>query len=276
MRDYGRVHTSFWCSLTMRSLSEDARMLVLYLLTSPHSNIAGVFRLPDGYVCEDMQWSSDRVNKGFEELFRKGFANRCETTKWVYICSYLEWNRPENPNQRKAAKRIALMVPDECEWKLDFMRDWREFLEITEDEFPNPSETVNKGLPQEQEQEQEYISPEQQEVAQGSKPLFDNPEQEPQALETLTLADKSEHLIFDDDIQQWAEAYPGVDIRGELKRMKAWLNANPRRRKTKRGINAFVVNWLSRQQDNPRPQARSGSQGRVHDDYSSFHHEVAI
>src|SRR5690625_7164771 len=49
---------------------------------------------------------------------------------------------------------------------------------------------------QEQEQEQEYISPEQQEVAQGSKPLFDNSEQEPQALETLTLDDKSMKMLI--------------------------------------------------------------------------------
>lgn len=158
MRDYGRVHTSFWSSLTMRSLSEDGRMLALYLLTSPHSTISGVFRLPDGYACEDLSWSSERVKEGFAELLEKGFANRCETTQWVYIRKHFEWNRPENPNQRKAAKRVALMVPDECTWKLEFMRDWRDFLQITEDEFPNPSETVKEQLPQEQEQEQEYTS----------------------------------------------------------------------------------------------------------------------
>lgn len=71
-------------------------------------------------------------------------------------------------------------------------------------------------------------------------------------VETLTLADKSEHPVFDDDIAGWQEAFPGVDIVAELKKMKVWLDANPRRRKTKRGINAFIVSWLSRQQDRPR------------------------
>lgn len=160
MRDYGKVHTSFWTSSTIGSLSEDARTLAFYLLTSPHSTISGVFRLPDGYACEDLGWVSERVEKGFRELFEKGFANRCETTKWVYIYKHFDWNKPENPNQRKAAKRVALMVPDECTWKPDFMRDWRDFLHITEDEFPNPSETVkqpflNQKQQQEQEQEQE-------------------------------------------------------------------------------------------------------------------------
>lgn len=155
MRDYGKVHTSFWSSSTVSSMSEDGRMLALYLLTSPHSNITGVFRLPDGYAMEDLNWTPERVSKGFLELFRKGFANRCETTKWVWISKHLEWNQPENPNQRKAAKKIALSIPDECVWKLDFMRVWGESLGISAEEFGNPSETVSEPfLNQEQEQEQ--------------------------------------------------------------------------------------------------------------------------
>lgn len=122
MRDYGKVHTSFWSSATTRALSEDARSLALYLLTSPHSTIAGVFRLPDGYVCEDLQWTPERVAEGFGELLSNGYANRCPTTKWVWILKHLEWNPPENPNQRKSAAKIAMMVPGECAWKLAFMR----------------------------------------------------------------------------------------------------------------------------------------------------------
>ncbi|MFY1884157.1 hypothetical protein ACOTCJ_11695 [Achromobacter xylosoxidans] len=155
MRDYGKVHTSFWSSATVSSMSEDGRMLALYLLTSPHSNITGVFRLPDGYAMEDLNWTPERVSKGFAELFRKGFANRCETTKWVWISKHLEWNQPENPNQRKAAKKIAVSIPDECGWKLGFMRVWGESLDISQEEWGNPCETVPEPfLNQEQEQEQ--------------------------------------------------------------------------------------------------------------------------
>lgn len=155
MRDYGKVHTTFWSSSTMRKLSEDGRMLALYLLTSPHSTIAGVYRLPDGYVCEDLQWPSERVAKGFGELLANGFANRCETTKWVWICKHLEWNALENPNQRKSAAKVAYSIPAECAWKLDYMRVCGELLGIDPSQFGNPCGTVTEGLPnQEQEQEQ--------------------------------------------------------------------------------------------------------------------------
>jgi hypothetical protein len=49
VRDYGRVHSAFWSSADMRSLSDDDRLLALYLMSCPHATIAGVFRLPDGY-----------------------------------------------------------------------------------------------------------------------------------------------------------------------------------------------------------------------------------
>ena len=142
MRDYGKVHSSFWTSDTIRDMSEDARYLALYLLTSPHGTISGVFRLPDGYVCEDLQWTPERVSLTLAELLEKGFANRCETTKWVYICKHFEWNKPENPNQRKSAKKIAMSIPDTCCWKPLFMQAWADFLEIKPEEIGTLSEPL--------------------------------------------------------------------------------------------------------------------------------------
>lgn len=156
MRDYGKVHTTIWASNSYRSLSEDGRVLVMYLLTCPHGTIAGAFRLPDGYACEDLQWSSERVSKGFTELFENGFANRCETTKWVWIIKHFEWNPLENPNQRKAALKVARSVPDDCGWKQDYMQDCSDFMAVDNSPQRNPSETLSEPFPnQEQEQEQE-------------------------------------------------------------------------------------------------------------------------
>lgn len=120
MRDYGRVHSTFWSSPTISPLSDDGKLLALYLMTCPHNTIAGVFRLPDGYIAEDMRWDSERVSKGFYELFRNGFARRCPETKWVWICKHLEWNPPDNPNQQKAVDKVVSSVPVECAWLADF------------------------------------------------------------------------------------------------------------------------------------------------------------
>jgi hypothetical protein len=163
MRDYGKVYTKFWESDDIRALSDDGRIMALYLMTCPHGTIAGVFRLPDGYACEDLQWLPARVGKALAELLAKGFANRCGTTKWVWVRKHLEWNPPENPNQRKSAVKMALSVPDECAWKLDFMRVCGPSLAIEPPPIDNPSETLDEGLlnqkqkqKQKQEQKQEH------------------------------------------------------------------------------------------------------------------------
>ena len=163
MRDYGKVHSSFWSSETIRSLTEDGRMLAIYLLTSPHNTIAGTFRLPDGYACEDLQWTPERVAGGFDELLAKGFAVRCHLTKWVWVRKHLEWNPPENPNQKKAAIKILVNIPDECIWKRSIFEREGEFLGLPQLPAPNPSETLAEPFAtpvanQEQKQEQEQDS----------------------------------------------------------------------------------------------------------------------
>lgn len=162
MRDYGKVYATFWSSQTTHTLSDDGKLLALYLMTCSHSTIAGVFRLPDGYVAEDIGWDQPRVQQGFAELFAKGFANRCETTKWVWVVKHLEWNKPENPNQRKSAAKIAQSIPAECGWKLDFMRVCGESLGLESPQETNPSETISEPFlnqEQKQEQKQDVVAP---------------------------------------------------------------------------------------------------------------------
>lgn len=111
MRDYGRVYSAFWQSAEARSFTEDGRMLALYLLTSPHANLIGCYRLPDAYVAEDMQWPSERVREGFAQLQAKGFVTRDLATNWVFIHKYLLWNGFENGNVAIAAQKAFDQVP---------------------------------------------------------------------------------------------------------------------------------------------------------------------
>jgi hypothetical protein len=66
---------------------------------------------------------------------------------------------------------------------------------------------------------------------------------------TLPLLDGSEFQVSKAQIAEWSQAYPAVRVREELRRFKVWLDANPTRRKTPKGIKRAVVRWLSRAQD---------------------------
>lgn len=66
---------------------------------------------------------------------------------------------------------------------------------------------------------------------------------------SITLNDKTEHIITEDDVAAWKDLYPAVDIIQELRKMKGWADANPTKRKTKGGIKRFINAWLAKEQD---------------------------
>lgn len=55
--------------------------------------------------------------------------------------------------------------------------------------------------------------------------------------------------ISQTDVSEWVGAFPAVNVDQKLKAIRAWLIANPKKRKTARGMKRFVVSWLSREQD---------------------------
>lgn len=65
----------------------------------------------------------------------------------------------------------------------------------------------------------------------------------------LPLNDGSEYGVTEEQCREWAELYPSVDVLQQLRNMRGWLLSNKERRKTRRGINRFITNWLSREQD---------------------------
>lgn len=75
---------------------------------------------------------------------------------------------------------------------------------------------------------------------------------------SLLLVDKSVYEVPLDKIALWRETYPAVDIEQELRRMIAWLDSNPSKRKTRRGIERFINNWLARTQDNGGTKGQKG------------------
>lgn len=66
---------------------------------------------------------------------------------------------------------------------------------------------------------------------------------------TLLLNDGSEFEIREQDVAEWQEAFPNVDVMQQLRSMKLWCRDNPKKRKTKSGIRRFITNWLDREQN---------------------------
>lgn len=65
-----------------------------------------------------------------------------------------------------------------------------------------------------------------------------------------TVGKESEFRLYRDQLLTWHEAFPALEIYQQCVKAQAWLEANPTRRKTARGMPRFLYNWLGRSQNN--------------------------
>jgi hypothetical protein len=75
---------------------------------------------------------------------------------------------------------------------------------------------------------------------------------------SLPLNGGGEYIIDKGQTDEWAALYPAVDVLKELRAMKGWLLSNPKRQKTKAGINRFMNSWLAKEQDRGGKKPQNG------------------
>lgn len=221
MRDYGKVHTSFWASDTLRDLDADAKLLALYLLTSQHTHMAGVFSLPDAYACHDLGWDAERLSKGFGTLQAAGWLRR--SRGWVWIVNFARFNPPDNPNQRKAVAKQLALVPDSCDFRSALLGSSEPLF----NGYGNPPTPTPTSVP-----------------APGSVAL-------------IPLDDGTEHPVTEAEIAEYRAAYPLVDPIAECRKARAWCVASPANRKTRRGVGKFLNGWMARAQKDAEAKPKS-------------------
>lgn len=90
--------------------------------------------------------------------------------------------------------------------------------------------------------------------------VSDETDAPPPVAQPMLLADGSEHLPTGQEVAEWSAAFPLVEVPQAMRQMAAWLKANPSKRKTRRGINKFIVNWLGgAQRDAANPGYRNAA-----------------
>lgn len=77
-------------------------------------------------------------------------------------------------------------------------------------------------------------------------------------MERLIYPTKDEYgwILWPSQVDDWQRLYTRLDVRAECVKAWAWLDANPTRRKTARGMKRFLVGWLNRATTDPRAAVR--------------------
>lgn len=106
-----QVYVPFWENARREGWTDDEKQLGLYLLTGPHRNLEGLFRLPYGYVVEDLGWDEARVEATLSLLVARGFAAYDDTVRVVLIVKGLRFQCPKGQKQITGALTSLRAVP---------------------------------------------------------------------------------------------------------------------------------------------------------------------
>lgn len=117
-RVYWRVSPLFWTDEKVTGTdgtppwSDDTKLLALYLLTGPHRNLEGLFRLPLAYIAADLGWDMERLREPFRVLLDERFIEYDNKACMVLIVNALDYQSPDNDNHAIAGvKKLAELPP---------------------------------------------------------------------------------------------------------------------------------------------------------------------
>lgn len=88
MRDYGKVGPKFWIGATgkkLRAAGPEAQIVALYLMTSPHANMLGLYYVPQMFIAHETGLGLEGAAKGLVRAVEAGFCEYDEASEMVWV-----------------------------------------------------------------------------------------------------------------------------------------------------------------------------------------------
>ncbi|WP_437623363.1 hypothetical protein [Sorangium sp. So ce1151] len=116
---YRIVWVSLWGDEKFRRLSDDGKLLWLYLLTGPVvTTLPGLFAAGHAQLAEALRWSLERFDEAFAELERGGMTKADWDAGVVFLPNAIRHNPPANPNMVLPYRAYWDELP-ECPMKIE-------------------------------------------------------------------------------------------------------------------------------------------------------------
>lgn len=250
--------------LLIESMPEGDGIIVIWfklLCLAGKQNNDGVFMLNDRVPYNDEMLAHifrrplNRVRIALDVFEKFGMVEIIENTITI-------------PNWGKHQQLEKLMKRREYQKNLMAARraEQKKKVAVSTDVSTNVSTNVSDKLASQikNKKEEEDKDREEKENTSYSCPDIPSGKSEP-AVYSIILNDKTYHDVTQSDMDRYRELYPAVDIDQEMRKMIGWAESNQAKRKTRRGVKAFITNWLSRAQDSA-PRRREGEKKSVFGD----------
>lgn len=143
MRNYAQIQCAFWVHPKIKELSHNAKLLAAYLISGPHSNGLGCYRLPLQYINSDLNWRTSTATKAMRELSEIDFCDYCESTQIVFMPNFMRWNSFKNKNVATARQKEFNQLPSNLRFMERLACSCLEFGEHWSKQFENHLQTVS-------------------------------------------------------------------------------------------------------------------------------------
>lgn len=242
MRDYSAVVPTFWTGKTgkeIRALGPECQVVALYLLTSPHSNMIGLYYLPKIYLAHETGIPMQGACKALQSLSEVHFCTYDDDAETVFVH---EMARYQIGTELVATDKRVKGVENELKKFHNnpllkaFLRRYADAYHLDfDDEESSHFEAPSEALRSQDRTGQVKTGQEQEEV-----PSTTNPHGNVSFV--LQMLGGKQYVVPQEIITAARDAYPLINIEQEIKRAAAWLVSNPSKRK--KDAPRFLNNWF--------------------------------
>jgi hypothetical protein len=174
MRDYSKVGPQFWIGRTgkkLRAAGAMAQLVGLYLMTSPHANMTGLYYVSRDSIAHETGLGMEGASKGLQSCIDAGFCSYDDETEmvWVHEMAFYQIAEKLSANDKRSAgvQNEYDALPDNPFLGM-FFEKYAAAFNMKKSRDGSPSEAPSKPHGS-QEQEQEQAQEQEQEQAQAAR-----------------------------------------------------------------------------------------------------------
>lgn len=116
MAHYRKIDVRIWNDAKFNSLSNNARLIFLFLITHPQMTALGAMRTTPQGLAAELQMEPEAFGEAFREVLAKALAKHDRDACCIWLPNFLKYQSAESPNVLKNWSRQLEYIP-ECNLK---------------------------------------------------------------------------------------------------------------------------------------------------------------
>lgn len=249
MAEYRTIRMNFWNDPYIEGLPVSHKLIYVYLFTCPHTNNLGLMEVSErkigfetGASARDVSEALERFEKD-KKIVRDGLK--------IWLANFI---KHQTTTSEKLIAGLQKLIPDIGSPKICHALCLR-YPHIF-DGLGYPIDTLSIGSGEREEEEEREKEEEGEEEGRGSpeQNCSEPPPPSPVVASIPVVGKKGgiEAPITQADVDEWQTLFPAVNVMQEIRNIRAWNLANPKKRKTLEGYKKHVVTWLTKEQNRGR------------------------